>query len=143
MPLIEEIGLPAFALSRIGFIGGNRHGGFSLAEVAIREPEQIRSACSSKLRRIKSGPYFKAILACLLGEEWGSPPSWSCVCGADHGLHARMDGDVNFKQFTGKECDLIRSILRTGKAARLDGDEMGYLLAAIARTKAPRRPADR
>ena len=48
-------------------------------EVAIREPEQIRSACSCKLRRVKSGPYFKAILACLLGEEWAGRGSWSCV----------------------------------------------------------------
>ncbi|MGO8752242.1 MAG: hypothetical protein ACLQNE_40400 [Thermoguttaceae bacterium] len=112
-------------------------------EVAIREPEQIRSACSCKLRRVKSGPYFKAILACLLGEEWGRPRIMELRVDADHGLHARLDGDVNFKQFTGKECDLIRSILRTGKAARLDGDEIGYLLAGIARIKAPRRPADR
>ena len=112
-------------------------------EVAIREPEQIRSACSCKLRRIKSGPYFKAILACLLGEEWGRPRIMELRVDADHGLHARLEGDVNFKQFTGKECDLIRSILRTGKAARLDGDETGYLLAGIARIKAPKRAADR
>ena len=50
---------------------------------------------------------------------------------------SRLEGELCFKQFTGKESDLIRSVHRTGKAAHLDGDELGYLLAALAKIKAP------
>ena len=107
-------------------------------ESAIREPEEIRLGCSRKLRRIESGPYFKAILACLLGEEWGDPHILELRLTADGGLLARLEGELCFKQFTGKESDLIRSVHRTGKAAHLDGDELGYLLAALAKIKAPR-----
>lgn len=36
----------------------------------IREPDQIRQDCARKLRAVKVGDHFHAILGCLLGEDW-------------------------------------------------------------------------
>ena len=39
----------------------------------IREPEEIRSACSRKLAEIEVSDHFRAILGCLLNEDWTTP----------------------------------------------------------------------
>ena len=39
----------------------------------IRKPEQIRQDAASKLRSIQVSDHFKAILGCLLGEDWTTP----------------------------------------------------------------------
>ena len=48
---------------------------------------------------------------------------------------ARTEGDVTHKLFLGAEEDLIRNVHGIAKTAGLDGDELGYILAAIAKIK--------
>jgi hypothetical protein len=47
----------------------------------------------------------------------------------------RLKGEAGFNHILGDEEDLIRNVHGIAKTAGLDGDELGYLLAAIARIK--------
>jgi hypothetical protein len=53
----------------------------------------------------------------------------------DKCLLARTEDNVTHKLFLGAEQDLIRNVHGIAKTARLDGDELGYILAAIAKIK--------
>jgi hypothetical protein len=101
----------------------------------IREPEQIRQDCARKLRAVQVSPHFKAILGCLLGEDWTTPRLIEMQTTSDGHMLGRCDGDVSFKAFLGASEDLIRNVHGVAPAAELDGDEIGYLLGRIAETK--------
>jgi hypothetical protein len=106
-----------------------------MLEAAIREPEQIREDCALKVRRVETNHSFRAILACLLGEEWTKPRIVELRLTPERILLARLDGALKFKQFTVTEGDLIRSVHKIAKGAFLDGDELGYLLSEILKIK--------
>ena len=42
-------------------------------ERPIREADEIRQCCSKKLHGVQLSPHFRAILACLLGQDWTTP----------------------------------------------------------------------
>ena len=77
---------------------------------------------------------FSAILGCLLGEDWAEPRIEQLLV-TDKCLLARTEGEATHKLFLGAEEDLIRNVHGIAKTAGLDGDEMGYILAAIAKIK--------
>ena len=106
-----------------------------MTESPLREPEQIRQDCVRKLRPIETSGMFMAILGCLLGEVWATPKIEALYLSPDHCLLARTEGEVTHKLFLGAEADLIRNVHGIAKTAGLDGDELGYILAAIARIK--------
>ena len=105
-----------------------------MTEPALREPEQIRQDCARKLYPIETSGTFTAILGCLLAEDWAIPGivqlNITSKC-----LMARIKGEVGFNHIIGDEEDLIRNVHGIAKTAGLDGDELGYLLAAIAKIK--------
>jgi hypothetical protein len=105
-----------------------------MSESTLREPEQIRQSCATKLAAVETSDMFTAILGCLLGEDWASPKIEQLLV-TDKCLLARTEGEVTHKLFLGAEEDLIRNVHGIAKAAELDGDEVGYLLAAIAKIK--------
>jgi hypothetical protein len=105
-----------------------------MTEPALREPEQIRQECVRKLRPIETSGMFTAILGCLLGEDWATPRIEQLIV-TDKCLLARTEGEVTHKLFLGAEEDLIRNVHGIAKTAGLDGDELGFLLAAIAKIK--------
>ena len=78
---------------------------------------------------------FKAVLACLVDEEWTTPRVEELHLTPDHCLLARVEGEVTHKHFLGAEEDLIRNIHGVAKAAELDGDEVGYLVGRVAEIK--------
>ena len=41
-----------------------------MTDTTIREPDQIRQDCARKLRPMQISDHFRAILGCLLGEDW-------------------------------------------------------------------------
>lgn len=92
-----------------------------MTESVLREPEQIRQDCARKLAPIEASGMFTAILGCLLGEDWATLD--------------RLKGEAGFNYIIGDEEDLIRNVHGIAKTAGLDGDELGYLLAAIAKIK--------
>jgi hypothetical protein len=101
----------------------------------MREPEQIRADCAAKLERVEVSPMFKAVLACLVGEEWTTPRIEELHLTPDRCLVARVEGEITHKHFLGAEEDLIRNIHGVAKVAGLDGDEVGYLVGKVAEIK--------
>jgi len=105
-----------------------------MTEPILREPEQIRQDCVRKLRPIEMSDMFTAILGCLLGEDWAEPRIEQLNV-TDNCLFARNEGEPGFNHLIGAEEDLIRNVHGLAKTAGLDGDELGYILAAIARIR--------
>jgi hypothetical protein len=106
-----------------------------MTDPIIREPEQIRQDCADKLRRVQVSEHFQAILGCLLGEDWTTPRLVEMVITPDGHVLGRCNGEVSFKAFLGASEDLLRNIHGVAKAADLDGDEVGYLVAKVAEIK--------
>jgi hypothetical protein len=106
-------------------------------DTPIREPDQIRQDCATKVRKIDTSPMFTAILACLLDEDWTKPRILQLCMTHDRCLLARTETDAGFDKFLGAEADLIRNIHGIAETASLDGDELGYLLGKVASLKGP------
>ena len=98
----------------------------------MRNPEQLRQSCVSKLEKIETSPHFRALLACLLDEDWTTPRIEELRISPDRCVLARRVGEASFKVFIGAEQDLIRNIHGIAMTAELDGDEVGYLLGKVA-----------
>lgn len=98
----------------------------------MREPEDIRRSCAAKLGDIETSAQFRALLGCLLNEDWTTPRIEELCISPDRCILARPEGEVTFKAFIGAEQDLIRNIHGIAEVAELDGDELGFLLGKIA-----------
>lgn len=107
-------------------------------DATIREPDDIRSACSRKLAEIEVSDHFRAILGCLLNEDWTTPRLVEMVVTPDGHLLGRCDGESSFRAFLGASDDLIRNIHGVAAVAELDGDEIGYLVGKVAEIKRQR-----
>jgi len=106
-----------------------------LTEPALREPEQIRQDCAAKFRpEMGDGGVFAAILGYLLGEEWGEPRIEDIIVFDERVLARTVEEDTHSMFLGAREC-LIRELLCIAEAAGLDDDELGYILAAIAKIK--------
>jgi hypothetical protein len=44
-----------------------------MTDPTIREPYQLREDCALKLRQVQISDHFRAILGCLLEEDWTTP----------------------------------------------------------------------
>lgn len=106
-----------------------------MTEPTIREPDQIRQDCASKLRQVQVSDHFRAILGCLLGEDWTTPRLIEMVITPDGHMLGRCEGQPSFSAFLGASEDLVKNIHRVSKVAELDGDEVGYLIAKVAEIK--------
>lgn len=104
-------------------------------DLPIREPDDLRLGCADKLQKVKTSGKFSAILACLLNEDWTTPRLVEMHILRDGGLLGRRADDIGFNDWLGAEEDLIRNIHGVATAAKLDGDELGYLLGTVARLK--------
>lgn len=107
-------------------------------EPTIREPEDIRRDCASKLRSVQVSDHFQAILGCLLGEAWTTPRLVEMVITPDGHLLGRCEGEASFRAFLGAADDLLRNIHGVAPVAELDGDEIGFLVAKVAEIKRQR-----
>jgi hypothetical protein len=88
-----------------------------------------------KLEPIETSGMFTAILGCLLDEDWTTPKIEDLYITPDHCILARETGQVTHKLFIGAEADLIRNIHGIAEIAKLDGDELGYLLGKVAEAR--------
>jgi hypothetical protein len=104
-------------------------------DASIREPDQIRRSCAKKLRAVQVSDHFQAILGCLLGEDWTTPRLVEMVITPDGHLLGRCDGEAAFNAFLGASEDLIKNIHGVAPIAKLDGDEVGYLVGKVAEIK--------
>ena len=106
-----------------------------MTDSPIRDPDQIRQDCARKLRAVQVSDHFRAILGCLLQEDWTTPRLIEMVITPDGHVLGRCDGEASFKAFLGASEDLIKNIQGLAKVAELDGDEVGYLVAKVAEIK--------
>ena len=107
-----------------------------MSENPIRELDQIRGDCARKLEPVEISPMFRAILGCLLNQDWTTPRIEELRLTLDRCLLARVAGEASFKStFLAAEADLIRNIHGIADVAELDGDEVGFLLGEVARLK--------
>src|SRR3984893_16258079 len=97
----------------------------------IREPDEIRQDCSKKLEAVQVSDHFRAILGCLLGEDWTTPRLVEMVITPDGHMLGRCDGEASFKAFLGASADLLKNVHGVAEVAELDGDEIGYLVAKV------------
>lgn len=104
----------------------------------IREPDEIRSTCSRKLAEVEVSDHFRAILGCLLGEDWTTPRLVEMAVTPDGALLGRCDGQPGFSTFLGASADLLSNIHGVAAVAGLDGDEIGYLVGKVAEIKRQR-----
>src|SRR5438105_8489268 len=106
-----------------------------MAAPNMREPDQIRQDAAHKLRAVEISDHFRAILGCLLGEDWTTPRLVEMVITPDGHVLGRCDGETSFKAFLGASGDLLKNIHGVAPVAKLDGDEVGYLVAKVAEIK--------
>lgn len=99
-----------------------------------RKPEQIRQDCAAKFRPLMSDDLWSAVIGYLLVEDWGEPRIEDIIV-SEGCVLARTAGQATHATFLGGRACLIRQMLCMGKALGLDGDELGYILATIARIK--------
>jgi hypothetical protein len=101
-------------------------------ETPIRTPDQIRQDAARKLKMVKVGDLFQATLGCLLNEDWTNPRIISISITSDGRLFGHCQGKPHVRVYLGTPHDLIRNLHRVAGVAKLDGDEIGYLLAKMA-----------
>src|SRR3954451_13724099 len=109
-----------------------------MTEPTIREPDEIRRACASKLAEVEVSDHFRAILGYLLGEDWTTPRLVEMVITPDGHLLGRCDGEAAFKAFLGASADLLKNVHGVAEVAELDGDEIGDQVGKVAEIKRQR-----
>jgi hypothetical protein len=106
-----------------------------MPEPVLREPDEIRQCCVRKLESVAVSDHFRAILGCLLGENWTTPCLIEMVITPDGHLLGKCEGQASFTAYLGASEDLLRNIRGVAPVAELDGDEVGYLLGKITEIK--------
>jgi hypothetical protein len=106
-----------------------------MEETTIREPEPIRQDCARKLLLIVRGPKARAVLGYFLGEVWAMPKIADLRLTIEGRVVARIEGETGYRIGMGERKGLISFIHCHARMAGLDGDELGYLLAQVARIK--------
>jgi hypothetical protein len=84
---------------------------------------------------VQVSDHFRAILGCLLGEDWTTPRLLEMVSTPDGHLLGRCEGQLGFSIFLGASEDLLKNVRGVAAVAELDGDELGYLLGKVAEIK--------
>jgi hypothetical protein len=106
-----------------------------MEETTIREPEPIRQDCARKLLTVVRGPKLRAVLGYFLGEVWAMPKIADLRLTVGCRVVARLEGKPDFGTDLLCRQALIRCVHSAARMAGLDGDELGYLLAQVAKIK--------
>ena len=80
-------------------------------------------------------PKLLAVLGYFVWEIWIMPEIADLRLASEGRLVARLEGEKDFRIYLGGRSGLIRAIHRIASKAGLDGDELGYLLAQVAKVK--------
>ncbi len=104
----------------------------------MRDPSEIRDSCAKKISQVELSDHFRAILGCLLEQEWTTPRLVQMVLSPDGHLLGRAEGQATEQVYLGSGDDLTKNIQGLAQVAELDGDEAGYLVGAVAALKRKR-----
>jgi len=106
-----------------------------MEEITIREPEQICQDCARKVLVVIRGAKLRAVLGLFVREVWAVPEIADLRLTTEGRIVARLAGEQEFAVDLGQRRGLIRAIHSLSPKAALDGDELGYLLAQVAKIK--------
>jgi hypothetical protein len=106
-----------------------------MEETTIREPERIRQDSARKLLRVIRGPKLRTVLGYFLGEVFAIPSVVDLRLTADGRIVALIEGKPDFRADLSNRSKLIRWVHSIARTAGLDGDELGYFLAQVAKIK--------
>ena len=101
----------------------------------MRDPNEIRESCARKIAQVQVSDQFRAILGCLLEQDWTTPRLVQMVLSPDGHLLGRAEGQATEQVYLGSGDDLTGNIQGLAPVAELDGDEVGYLVGAVAALK--------
>jgi len=101
----------------------------------MRDPNEIRESCARKIAQVQISDQFRAILGCLLEQDWTTPRLVQMVLSPDGHLLGRAEGQATEQVYLGSGDDLTGNIQGLAPVAELDGDEVGYLVGAVAALK--------
>jgi hypothetical protein len=104
----------------------------------MRDASEIRESCARKIERVALSDHFRAILGCLLEQDWTTPRLIQMILSPDGHLLGRADGQATEQVYLGTQDDLTKNINGLASVAELDGDEVGYLVGAVAAIKRKR-----
>ncbi len=104
----------------------------------MRDPNEIRESCARKIAQVQISDQFRAILACLLEQDWTEPRLVQMILSPDGHLLGRTDSQSTEEVYLGTQEDLTKNIHGLAAVAELDGDEVGYLVGAVAAIKRKR-----
>lgn len=104
----------------------------------MRDPSEIRESCAKKISQVELSDHFRAILGCLLKQDWTTPRLVQMVLSPDGHLLVRANGQAKEQVYLGSGDDPTRNIHGLAPVAELDGDEVGYLVGAVAAIKRKR-----
>ena len=104
----------------------------------MRDASEIRESCARKIERVEVSDHFRAILGCLLEQDWTTPRLIQMILSPDGHLLGRADGQATEQVYLGTQDDLTKNIHGLAAVAELDGDEVGYLVGAAAAIKRKR-----
>ena len=101
----------------------------------MRDASEIRESCARKIAQVQISDQFRAILGCLLEQDWTTPRLIQMILSPDGHLLGRADGQATEQVYLGSQDDLTKNIHGLTPVAELDGDEVGYLVGAVAAIK--------
>jgi hypothetical protein len=101
----------------------------------IRSPDQIRRNAADKLQQANVDDDFRAILGCLLEEDWTTPRLIEMRFTPDGLMLGRPEDLDYFGAYLGTTVNLLKNIHGVARSVELDGDEVGYLVAKFAEIK--------
>ena len=104
----------------------------------MRDASEIRESCARKISQVELSDHFRAILGCLLEQEWTTPRLVQMILSPDGHSLGRADGQATEQVYLGSQDDLTKNIHGLAAVADLDGDEVGYLVGAVAAIKRKR-----
>ena len=101
----------------------------------MRDPNEIRESCARKIAQVQISDQFRAILACLLEQDWTEPRLVQMILSPDGHLLGRTDSQSTEEVYLGTQEDLTKNIHGLAAVAELDGDEVGFLVGVVAALK--------
>lgn len=104
----------------------------------MRDPSDIREFCAKKISQVELSDHFRAILGCLLEQDWTTPRLVQMVRSPDGHLLGRANGQATEQGYLGTQDYLTKNIHGLAPVAALDGDKVRYLVGAVAAIKRKR-----
>jgi hypothetical protein len=70
----------------------------------MRDPSEIRESCARKIEQVKLSDHFRAMLGCLLEQDWTTPRLVKMVLSSDGHLLGRADRQATEQVILGLSC---------------------------------------